>query len=142
MNHIKETIADLEQHLEKLRIDAAAIERVLVILQKKDCPKTVPSPAQKADPIKKPKRKVGKKKSRKSKYKGVIIMENANGTVRFRANYWDAKKKKTKHLGAFDNELEAASAVERALGNTEEADRLFLLTGIRPKIRKAVEKYY
>ena len=151
MNHIKETVAELERHLEKLRIDATAIERVLVILKKKDCPKTVPSPVQKADPVKKAKKPKQKKKKRKtsptrSKYKGVITVLHTDGSITYRANYWDAVGKKTKHEGTYDNELEAASAVQKALGNGEEAqgllDKAMKESGTSTPPTKTTERYF
>ncbi len=136
MNHIKETIVELERHLEKLRIDAAAIERVLVIL--KDCDNEV---VVTAEPIPKSPRTSHKRKStKKSKYKGVVPIDYADGSKRYRANFWDAKRKKSTHIGNYDNELEAAAAVQCALGNAEEAERLWPQAKIPPK--KSVEKYY
>ena len=125
MNHIKETIAELERELEKLRIDIASIERVLGILKDKSPPKPDqnPKPMAKASPIKKPQR-TKRKTTKKSKYKGVVIMERPDGTCRYRANYWDAARKKTKNQGTYDTELLAAAAVQKALGNDKEAEKL------------------
>lgn len=55
----------------------------------------------------------------KSKYKGV----RPSGS-KFTAQYWDTKTKQLKHLGTFDGELQAAAAVQEAIGNKKEARRL------------------
>ncbi len=60
------------------------------------------------------------RKGNKSKYKGV--KQAASG--KFRAQYWDNKKKKVTGLGTFDDELLAAAAVQKALGNYGAAHRL------------------
>lgn len=60
----------------------------------------------------------------KSGYKGVRRIACAGGGFKYHASYWDAKKKKAKHLGTFDDELVAAAKVQDALGNTAEAQKL------------------
>ena len=60
------------------------------------------------------------KSYKKSKYKGVTPQPSG----KFRAHYWDAAKGKVIGLGTFESELQAAAAVEEALGNTKEAMRL------------------
>lgn len=54
-----------------------------------------------------------------SKYKGV-----RRDGKKFSGSYWDGKNKKAKYLGMFDSELQAAAAVQAALGNYKEAKRL------------------
>lgn len=119
-------ITELEKELEQKRIDSVAIERVIELLRGRDeCQKqeTTRAPSPRRTSVKKATAKPRKKKT-KSKYKGVIVTERSDGTLYFRGNIWDAALKKTKYLGAFDSELLAAAAVQKVLGNYEEAQRL------------------
>ena len=60
---------------------------------------------------------------KKSKYKGV--KKNENG--KFTAWYWDKKKQRSIFLGStFDNEIYAAAQVMKALGRTEEYNKLIV----------------
>jgi len=75
--------------------------------------------AGKAKSAKKRKYKIAESDKKKSKYKGV-----RRTGKKFSGQYWDGKKKRLIHLGTFEAELLAASAVQEALGNKAEAKRL------------------
>lgn len=57
------------------------------------------------------------------RFKGVVRHARKRGTV-YEAMYWDPKEKRSRHGGLFDNELDAAMAVAKAIGDKDEIQRL------------------
>ena len=67
--------------------------------------------------------KTGKRK--KSQYKGVSPMKPLrSGKIRYQAVYWDGEEKKSRTIGAYDREIEAAAVYQDHIGNKDEANRL------------------
>ncbi|HUS74312.1 MAG TPA: hypothetical protein VMY06_14725 [Sedimentisphaerales bacterium] len=82
-----------------------------------------------AKPVRKP-RKLGKRK--KSKYIGVFPYKpTKSGKIRYRATYWDGKKKKTIHLGTYDSDIEAAAVYQDHIGNKAKAAEYRSLDAVR-----------
>jgi len=60
-----------------------------------------------------------------SKYKGVSLTKmKADGTQKFRVQFWDGPKKRNIPLGAYESELEAAAVYQDYAGNKAEAQKL------------------
>jgi len=142
--HIEKTIESLRQREGQLATELLEARNCIAMLERvfgdrpdeaetKGLVPTEPEPART-----KSKKKTSKKKAKAvhvaglrgprgqfSKYKGVTRAKpKKDGTIMYKANVWDGKRKKNLLLGIFNNELLAAAAVQDYKGNKDEARKL------------------
>lgn len=84
----------------------------------------LPGPEDRIEPSRSQRRPYRKIQEHSTPFKGVYKRTFKNGTVKYKASYWDKENKKHVYLGLYDSEFEAAAAYAEHIGDHKEAAML------------------